>query len=205
MKLYYMPGACSLAPHIAFREAGLPFDLEKVDGATKKTAGGEDYTAINPKGAVPAIKLDDGQVLTEGAAIQQYIADKAPGKKLAPAAGTMERYRLQETLNYIASEVHKGIGQLFNKAMPDDFKEAVKKGLAAKQFPFIEKALAGKDYLLGDFTVADGYLFTVLNWTKFHNIDLSAYPNISAFMKRVAARPAVQEAMKAEGLLKAAA
>ena len=204
MKLYYMPGACSLAPHIAFREAGLPFDLEKVDGATKKTANGEDYTAINPKGAVPAIKLDDGQVLTEGAAIQQYIADKAPGKKLAPAAGTMERYRLQETLNYIASEVHKGIGQLFNKTMPDDFKEAVKKGLAAKQFPFIEKALAGKDYLMGDFTVADGYLFTVLNWTKFHNIDLSAFPNITAYMKRVAARPAVQEAMKAEGLLKAA-
>jgi glutathione S-transferase len=205
MKLYYMPGACSLAPHIALREAGLPFDLEKVDGASKKTANGEDFMAINPKGAVPAIKLDDGQVLTEGAAIQQYIADKAPGKKLAPAAGTLERYRLQETLNYIASEVHKGIGQLFNKAMPDDFKETVKKGLAAKQFPFLEKALAGKDYLMGDFTVADGYLFTVLNWTKMHNIDLSAFPNITAFMKRVAARPAVQEAMKAEGLLKAAA
>jgi glutathione S-transferase len=204
MKLYYMPGACSLAPHIALREAGLPFDLEKVDGATKKTAGGEDYLAVNPKGAVPAIKLDNGQVLTEGAAIQQYIADQAPGKKLAPAAGTLERYRLQEQLNYIASEVHKGIGQLFNKAMPDDFKETVKKGLAAKQFPFLEKALAGKDYLMGDFTVADGYLFTVLNWTKLHNIDLSAFPNITAFMKRVAARPAVQEAMKAEGLLKAA-
>ena len=204
MKLYYMPGACSLAPHIALREAGLPFDLEKVDGATKKTQGGEDYLAINSKGAVPAIKLDDGQVLTEGAAIQQYIADKAPGKKLAPAAGTIERYRLQEWLNYVASEVHKGIGQLFNKQMPEDFKETVKKGLAAKQFPFIEKALAGRDYLMGEFTVVDGYLFTVLNWTKMHNIDLSAFPNISAFMKRVAARPAVQEAMKAEGLLKAA-
>jgi glutathione S-transferase len=142
--------------------------------------------------------------LTEAAVIQQYIADKAPGKKLAPAAGTPERYRLQEWLNYIASEVHKGIGQLFNKTMPDDFRESVKKGLASKQLPFLEKSLAGRDYLMGDFTVADGYLFTVLNWTKLHNIDLSAFPNISAFMKRVAARPAVHEAMKAEGLLKAA-
>ena len=204
MKLYYMPGACSLAPHIAFREAGLPFDLEKIDGATKKTASGDDYTAINPKGSVPAIKLDDGQVLTEAAAIQQYIADKSPTKKLAPPAGTPERYRLQEWLNYIASEVHKGIGQLFNKAMPDDYRETVKKGLATRQLPYLEKALSGREYLMDHFTVADGYLFTVLNWTKLHNIDLSAYPNISAFMKRVAARPAVQEAMKAEGLLKAA-
>ena len=204
MKLYYMPGACSLAPHIAFREAGLPVDLELV-GRDKKTKSGDDYLSINPKGAVPAIKLDDGQVLTEAAVIQQYIADKAPEKKLAPAAGTPERYRLQEILNYIASELHKGIGQLFNPAMPDEYKEAVKKGLAAKQFPFIEKTLAGRDYLLGGFTVADGYAFTVLNWTKMHNIDLSAFPNITAFMKRVAARPAVQEAMKAEGLLKAAA
>jgi glutathione S-transferase len=204
MKLYYMPGACSLAPHIALREAGLPFDLEKIDGATKKTASGDDYTAINPKGSVPAIKLDDGQVLTEAAAIQQYIADKSPTKKLAPPAGTPERYRLQEWLNYIASEVHKGIGQLFNKAMPDDYRETVKKGLATRQLPYLEKALSGREYLMDHFTVADGYLFTVLNWTKLHNIDLSAYPNISAFMKRVAARPAVQEAMKAEGLLKAA-
>jgi glutathione S-transferase len=204
MKLYYMPGACSLAPHIALREAGLPFDLEKIDGATKKTASGDDYTAINPKGSVPAIKLDDGQVLTEAAAIQQYIADKSPTKKLAPPAGTPERYRLQEWLNYIASEVHKGIGQLFNKAMPDDYRETVKKGLATRQLPYLEKALSGREYLMDHFTVADGYLFSVLNWTKLHNIDLSAYPNISAFMKRVAARPAVQEAMKAEGLLKAA-
>jgi glutathione S-transferase len=204
MKLYYMPAACSLAPHIALREAGLPFDLELV-GRDKKTKSGEDFMAINPKGAVPTVKLDDGQVLTEAAVIQQYIADKAPGKKLAPAAGTMERYRLQEWLNYIASEVHKGIGQLFNPEMPHDYKEIVKKGLAAKQFPFLEKALAGRDYLMGDFTVADGYLFTVLNWTNFQQINISAFPNIVAFMKRVAARPAVQEAMKAEGLLKAAA
>jgi glutathione S-transferase len=185
------------------REAGLPFDLEQVE-RSKKTKSGEDYLGINPKGAVPAIRLDDGQVLTEGAAIQQYIADKAPGKKLAPAAGTMERYHLQEWLNYVASEVHKGIGQLFNPAMPDDYKDAVKKGLAARQFPFLEKALAGRDYLMGDFTVADGYLFTVLRWTNVHKIDLSAFPNIVAFMKRVTARPAVQEAMKAEGLLNAA-
>ena len=203
MKLYYMPGACSLAPHIALREAGLPFDLEKVE-RSKKTQSGADYLAVNPKGAVPALGLDDGQVLTEAAVIQQYIADKAPGKKLAAAAGTTERYRLQEWLNYIASEVHKGIGQLFNPAMPDDYKETVKKGLAAKQFPYLDKALAGRNYLLGDFTVADGYLFTVLNWTNLHKIDLSAFPNITAFMKRVAERPAVQDAMKAEGLLKAA-
>jgi glutathione S-transferase len=203
MKLYYMPGACSLAPHIALREAGLPFDLEPVD-RSKKTGSGADYWTINPKGAVPAVKLDDGQVLTEAGVIQQYIADKAPGKKLAPAAGTPERYRLQEWLNYIASELHKGIGQLFNPAMPDDYKEAVKKGLAARQFAYLEKALAGKDYLLGDFTIADGYAFTVLSWTKLHKIDLSAFPNIVAYMARVAARPAVQAAMTAEGLLKAA-
>jgi glutathione S-transferase len=203
MKLYYMPGACSLAPHIALREAGLSFDLEKVE-RSKKTQSGADYLTVNSKGSVPALGLDDGQVLTEAAVIQQYIADKAPAKKLAAAAGTQERYRLQEWLNYIASEVHKGIGQLFNPAMPDDYKEIVKKGLATKQFPYLDKALAGRNYLLGDFTVADGYLFTVLNWTNLHKIDLSAFPNITAFMKRVAERPAVQDAMKAEGLLKAA-
>ncbi|AMN44819.1 glutathione transferase GstA [Rhodoplanes sp. Z2-YC6860] len=203
MKLFYMPGACSLAPHIALCEAGLPFDLVQVD-RSKKTSTGEDYLTINVKGAVPAVKLDDGQVLTEAAVIQQYIADKAPAKKLAPAAGTPERYRLQEWLNYIASELHKGIGQLFNPAMPDDYRDTVKKGLAAKQFAHLEKSLAGREYLLGDFTVADGYLFTVLNWTKFHKIDLSAFPNITAFMTRVAARPAVKAAMTAEGLLKAA-
>jgi glutathione S-transferase len=203
MKLYFMPAACSLAPHIALREAGLSFDLERVD-QNKKTRSGEDYLSINPKGSVPAFRLDDGQVLTEAAVIQQYIADRVPAKKLAPAAGMPERYRLQEWLNYIASEVHKGIGQLFNPAMPNEYKDAVKKALASRQLPYLEKALADRDYLMGDFTVADGYLFTVLNWTNLHKIDLSAFPNISAFMKRVAARPAVQEAMKAEGLLKAA-
>ena len=204
MKLYYAPGACSLSPHIALREAGLPVELVKVDLRAKKTEGGDDYLAINPKGSVPAVRLDDGEVLTEAAVIVQRIADQAPGKKLAPANGTKERVRLQEWLNYIASEVHKGIGQLFNPAMPEDYKTAVKNGLAARQLPYLEKALTGRDYLLGDFSAADGYLFTVLNWTNIHKIDLSAFPNIQAFMKRVAARPAVQEAMKAEGLLKAA-
>jgi glutathione S-transferase len=201
MKLYYMPGACSLAPHIALREAALPFDLERI-GRDKKTESGDDYLAVNPKGSVPALKLDNGEVLTEAAVVQQYIADKAPAKKLLPAAGSPERYRAQEWLNYIASEVHKGIGQLFNPAMPEDYKTAVKKGLSERQLPFLEKALAGKDYLLGAFTVADGYLFTVLNWTNMHKIDLSSFPNITAFMKRMAGRPAVQAALKAEGLQK---
>ena len=201
MKLYYMPAACSLATHIALREAALPFELERV-GRDKKTQSGEDYLAVNPKGSVPALKLDNGEVLTEAAVIQQYIADKVPAKKLVPAAGTPERYRVQEWLNYISSEVHKGIGQLFNPAMPEDYKAAVKKSLGERQLPFLEKALAGKDYLFGQFSVADGYLFTVLRWTNIHKIDLSGYPNISAFMKRMAARPAVQEALKAEGLEK---
>jgi glutathione S-transferase len=201
MKLYYMPGACSLAPHIALREAGIQFDLERV-GRDKKTESGEDYLSVNSKGSVPALKLDNGEVLTEAGVIQQYIGDNAPEKNLVPPAGTVERYRLQEWLNYIASEVHKGIGQLFNPAMPEDYKVIVKTGLAQRQLPFLEKALAGRDYLLGQFSVADGYLFTVLNWTNIHKIDLSGFPNISTFMKRLAARPAVREAMKAEGLLK---
>lgn len=203
MKLYYAPGACSLSPHIVLREAGLPVELVKVDLRAKKTEGGEDFSAINPKGSVPAVKLDDGEVLTEGAAIVQLIADQAPGKKLAPANGTKERVRLQEWLNYVASEVHKGIGQLFNPAMPEEFKTVVKNNLAARQLPYLDKALAGRDYVMGGFSVVDAYLFTVLNWTNIHKIDLSSFPNITAFMKRMAARPAVQEAMKAEGLLKA--
>jgi glutathione S-transferase len=199
MKLYYMPGACSLAPHIALREAAVQFDLERV-GRDKKTEG--DYLAINPKGSVPALKLDNDEVLTEAAVIQQYIADKAPTKRLAPAPGTAERYRLQEWLNYIASEVHKGIAQLFNPMMPEDYKTVVKKTLGQRQLPYLEKTLTGRECLLGEFSVADGYLFTVLRWTDVHKIDLLDYPNIRAFLKHVAARPAVQEAMEAEGLLK---
>ena len=204
MKLYYSPGVCSLSPHIVLREAGIDAELIKVDIHKHLLDDGSDYFAINPRGYVPILVLDDGQQLSEGPAIVQYLADLKPAAGLAPANGTMARYRLQEWLNYIASEMHKGIGQLFNPAMPDDYRDAVKKGLAAKQFPYLEKMLAGRDYLMGDFTVADGYLFTVLNWTNFQKIDLAAFPNLVAYMKRVAARPAVQAAMTAEGLLKAA-
>ena len=205
MKLYYSPGACSLSPHIALREAGLAFDLVKVDTAAKKTEAGEDYRRINPKGVVPALVRDDGTVLTEAAAIVQYIADRAPPHKLAPAHGSDDRYRMIEWLNYIATELHKGFSPLFKPNTPDDYKAIVKENLA-KQFAFVEQKLAGREYLLGStFTVADGYLFTILNWAHFVKIDLSPYPNIKAFMERVAARPAVREALKSEGLLKAAA
>jgi glutathione S-transferase len=204
MKLYYAPGACSLSPHIALREAGLPFDLVKVSFPAKTTQAGEDFTAINPKGAVPALKLDDGELLTEGAAIVQYVADKAPARKLAPAAGSKEHYRLVEWLNYVATELHKGFAPLWKPDTPVAYKETVKKNLA-NQFAFLDKELANRKFLMGDtFTVADGYLFTILNWANFHKIDLAPYPNVTAFIARVTARPAVQEALKAEGLLKAA-
>ncbi len=204
MKLYYAPGTCSLSPHIALREAGLSFELERVDNKTKRTGSGQDYLAINPKGAVPALALDSGETLTEGSAIVQYIADKAPAKNLAPAAGTLERYRIQEWLNYIATELHKGFAPLWKPNVPEDYKTAVKETLA-KQFAFTDKRLAGRSYVMGDaFTIADGYLFTILNWSKFHNIDLSPYQNLSAFMQRVAARSEVQKAMQAEGLIKTA-
>jgi glutathione S-transferase len=205
MKLYYAPGACSLAPHIALREAGLPFELSLVDfQAGKNTQDGKDYLSINPKGAVPALQLDDGEVLTEAAVLLQYIADKATTRALAPAAGTKERYRLQEWLNYIATEVHKGFGPLWKPNTPDAYKAIVKENLAT-QFRYLDKALAGRDYLTGGtFTIADVYLFTILNWTKFHKIDLAPYPALQAFMQRVTARPKVKEALQAEGLLKAA-
>ncbi|HLI12453.1 MAG TPA: glutathione transferase GstA [Alphaproteobacteria bacterium] len=200
MKLYFTPGACSLSPHIALREAGIGFDLEKVDLGKKQTASGADYKAINPKGAVPALQLDDGQVLTEGAVIVQYIADRKPEAKLAPAAGKPERYRLQEWLNYVATEIHKGIGPMFNPKLPAEAKAVLKEVLAAK-FDFLAKKLDGKPYLMGnEFTVADGYLFTVLRWTKAHDIDLGKWPTLKAYVDRVAARPAVQSALKAEGL-----
>lgn len=204
MKLYYSPGACSLSPHIVLCEAGIPFETSKLDFATRKTAEGDDYYAINPKGAVPALKLDNGEILTEGAVIVQYIADKAGNSGLAPAAGTPERLRLQEWLNYIASEIHKGFSPLFNPKTPDDSKEVIKANLA-KHFKILDKALEGKDYLMGKtFTVADAYLFTILNWRHKHNIDISGYKNLAAFADRVGARPKVKQAMQAEGLLKAA-
>jgi len=205
MKLYYAPGACSLAPHIALREAGLPFELSRVDfQAGKKTQDGKDFTSINPKGAVPTLELDDGEVLTEAAVLLQHIADKANHRTLIPAAGTKERYRLQEWLNYIATEVHKGFAPLWKPNTPDAYKAIVKQNLAI-QFKYLDKALAGRDYFTGGtFTVADAYLFTIVNWTNFHNIDLAPYPALQAFMQRVAVRPKVREALQAEGLLKAA-
>ena len=200
MKLYFSPGACSLSPHIVLREAGLPFDLEQVDLATKKTKRGDDFTAVNPKGQVPALRLDDGATLTEGPAIVQYLADRAPAAGLAPANGTLERYRLQEWLNFITSELHKGFSPLFKPNTPDAYK-AIARANLADRFGHLDRQLAGKSYLIGDrFTVADAYAFTVVGWSKYMKIDLAPWPNLNAYMERVAGRPKVQEAMKAEGL-----
>ncbi|MGH6932856.1 MAG: glutathione transferase GstA [Dongiaceae bacterium] len=200
MKLYYSPGACSLSPHIALREAGLKFDLEQVDLGTKKTKSGADYSKVNPKGYVPALQLDSGQVLTEAAVLAQYIADQKPEANVMPRAGSPERYRAQEWLNYIATEVHKGFSPLFYDTTPDGYKQTVKDTLA-KKFAYLDKQLAGKKYLMGDqFSVADGYLFTILGWAPLLKISLDAYPNVGAYLSRVAARPAVQAALKAEGL-----
>jgi glutathione S-transferase len=191
-----------MAPHIVLREAGYQFDLVKVDIPNKKTAGGDDYWKVNPKGYVPALQLDDGQVLTEVGVICQYLADQKPESGLAPKFGTMERYRLMETLNFAASEIHKQIGALFNPKMTPEMKE-VQLGVIERRFNALEKALEGKQYATGDkFSVADAYLFTVLNWTGMHKIDLGKWPNIQSFMARVGARPAVQETLKAEGLHK---
>ncbi|HEY4998451.1 MAG TPA: glutathione transferase GstA [Usitatibacter sp.] len=202
MKLYYSPGACSLSPHIVASELGLDVQLEKVDLQAKKTAGGADYLAINPKGYVPALQMDSGEVLTEGPAIVQYLADQKPQSGLAPAAGTLERYRVQEMLGYINSEIHKAYSPLFNdKTTPEARQERME--YLAKRYALIEKQLAGRDYLFGSrFTVADAYLFTVTTWAHFVKLDLSAFPNLLAFQKRVAARPAVQAAMRDEGLIK---
>ena len=200
MKLYFSPGACSLSPQIALREAGLSYEAEKVDLKSKKTASGGDYLGVNPKGYVPALQLDNGAVLTEGPAIVQYIADQKPDSGLAPKAGSLERYRLQEWLNYITSELHKTIGSLFNPALPADYKPAVL-ALIDRRLAHVEAHLAGKSYLMGEqFSVADGYLFTVLRWTGFLKVDISKFTNLQAFMARVAARPKVQEALAAEGL-----
>jgi glutathione S-transferase len=205
MKLYYAPSACSLSPHIVAREAGLKIELEKVDNKAKKTEKGTDYWQINPKGYVPALELDNGEILTEGPAIVQYLADKAPATKLVPPAGTLERSRVQEWLNFITSEIHKGFSPLFKPNTPDAYKPIVKETLGTR-YAYLDKQLAGKQYLMGDqFTVADAYLFTVTRWATFTHVDLSQYGNVQAFMTRVAARPKVQEALQAEGLLKAAA
>ena len=202
MKLYYAPGACSLASHIVLHETGLPFEIEKVDFATKKTALGDDFMQINPKGYVPTIKLDDGSILTEGGAILQYIADQQPGSGLAPKAGTMERYRLQEWLTFIGTEIHKTFSPMFNKAAAEEVKTNAR-NLLTKRLGYVEMQLANKPYLMGDkFSVADAYLFTVVSWSKFTGFDISPFPRLKEYMERVAARPKVQAAMQAEGLLK---
>ena len=201
MKLYYSPGACSLSPHIALREAGLTFEAIAAPTKTHRLADGTDYYTINPLGYVPLLVLDDGTQLREGPAIVQYIADQAPGKNLAPANGTLGRYQMQAWLNFIGTELHKNFGPLFNPATADDMKTATKTRIAGR-LKWVEGELAGKTYLMGDnFTVADGYLFTVSNWAPRVGIDLSPYPNLLAYRARIAARPAVHEAMKAEGLL----
>ncbi len=204
MKLYYSPGACSLAPHIVAREAGLPVTLEKVNLANRTTETGANFATINPKGYVPAVALDDGSVLTEAAAILQYLADQQPSAGLAPANGTTERYRLIEWLTFISSEIHKGFGPLWHPATPDSVKASTKDRLAAR-FAYLDETLARQPYLMGEtFTVADAYLFTVMNWANFHAIDITPFKSLSAFMTRVAARPKVQEALMAEGLKQAA-
>lgn len=204
MKLYYSPGACSLSPHIALLEAGLPYDLVKVDLKAKKLENGDDYLAVNPKGQVPALGLDNGELMTEGPIIVQMIADHAAAKNLAPAKDSPERYRLQETLNFITTELHKNFSPLFNPAIPDEVKAFFRDRLTSKM-KYLDGQLAGKDYLMGaQFTVADGYLFTMLRWADAHKLDLSAMTNLMAYKARVAARPMVQEAMTKEGLMKAA-
>ena len=202
MKLYMSPGACSLSPHIVLREAKLPFTAVKVNTKTKEIEGGGDYRKINTKGYVPALQLDDGQVLTEGPAIVQYLADKAPASGLAPANGTLERYRLQEWLNFVTSEIHKQFSPLFDPTASDDIKQRQRNKLAGR-FDWLNSELADKSYLMGtQFTVADAYLFTVLNWCQWTGINLANWPVLSEYVKRVAARPKVQEALRAEGLLK---
>lgn len=198
MKLYYAPDTCSLSPHIVLRELGLEFEPIKVDNKSKLTADGRDFRSINPKGYVAALELDDGQILTEGPAIVQYLADLKPERGLAPAAGSWQRVRLQEWLNFITSEVHAGSALLFNTALPEEVRSIFRDRLF-RRFDFLQDALCGKEYLLGTtFSVADAYLFTVLGWCKFFSIELTGWPALSAYMARISARPAVQAALRAE-------
>jgi len=204
MKLYYAPGACSLSPHIALLEAGLPYDLVKVDLRAKKLESGDDYLKINPKGQVPALALDSGELVTEGPVIVQMIADKAPAKNLAPTRDSTERYKLQEWLNFITGELHKNIGPLFNPMLSDEAK-GVFKDRAIGKFKYVDGQLAGRDYLLGkQFTVADGYLYVMLRWAEGMKFDLAGLNNLLAYKERIAKRPKVQEALVKEGLVKAA-
>ena len=205
MQLYYAPGACSLAPHIVAREAGLALDIERVDLKNRTTESGQSFAAINPKGYVPALGLANGEVLTEVSALVQYLAEQAPEAGLMPQAGSPERYRALEWIGFISTEIHKGFGPLWNPATPDEVKQAARDRLF-QRFALVDKHLSAKSYLMGEaFTAADAYLFAVTNWTNFHGMSLEVYPNLTAFMARVAARPKVQEALRAEGLLKQAA
>ncbi|WNW13904.1 glutathione transferase GstA [Pseudomonas sp. DTU_2021_1001937_2_SI_NGA_ILE_001] len=197
MKLYFAPMACSLSPHIVLRELGLPFELVRVNTKTKATSEGRDFREINPKGYVAALLLDNGQLLTEGPAIVQYLADQVPGNSLAPANGTWERTRLQEMLNFISTEIHGGAGPLFNPELPEAAKAIFREKLF-KRLAYVNQQLAQQDYLLGSFGLADAYLFTVLNWLPFFNVDVKDWPALAAFVERVKARPSVQEAMAAE-------
>ena len=200
MKLYFSPGSCSLSPHIVLRETGLPFELVQVDNRAKKTRNGEDFWAINPKGMVPTLALDDGQFLTEGPAIVQYVADRKPEAGLVPPAGTMQRYRVIEWLNYVTSEMHKGFTPIFRANTPENYKPVARENLATR-LAYLDKHLVDRPYLTGDtYTIADTYLFVTLTWAARASIDISIYPNVKAFFDRVLARPKVQEAMKAEGL-----
>ena len=201
MKLYFAPGACSLSPHIVLQEAGIAAELEQVDNREKKTKSGKDYWGVNPKGQVPALQLDSGEMLTEGPVIVQYLADQKPATGLAPAAGSIERYRVQEWLNFITSELHKSFGPIFRPTTPDAYK-AISKENIGKRFDWLDQQLAGRQYLMGDkFTIADAYLFTVLRWSSRVEIDVAKWPNLKAYMDRVVARPKVQAAMREEGLI----
>lgn len=201
MKLYFFPGACSLASHIVAREAGLDIELDKVDLADKQTASGKDFRTINPKGCVPALELDNGELLTEGPAIMQYLADRNPASGLAPAYDSIARYRLQEMLGFISTELHKRYSPLFNPDSPESVR-ADSIAALQRQYGLLDKRLAGHEWLVGEhFTAADAYLFTATNWAGHVGVDLSAFPAVMAFQKRVAARPAVQAALVAEGLI----
>jgi glutathione S-transferase len=201
MRLYYLPGACSLSPHIVANEAGIALQLEKVDVATKKTESGKDYLQINPKGYVPALELDNGVVLTEGPAIVQYLADQKPETKLAPANGTIERYQLQAMLTFIGTELHKTASPLFRPTTPAETRQE-RTEYMMRRLGYVDGLLQGRNYLFGDqFTVADAYLFVVVSWAPLLKVDISSLANVQAFAQRVAARPAVNRALREEGLI----
>lgn len=201
MKLYFFPGSCSLAPHIALQETAQPFELEKVDLFTKRCADGSDYRQVNPKGSLPALRLDDGQVLTEVAVILQYVADRRPVAGLVPAAGTLERYRVQEVLNFLASEVHKLFSVLFNPAAPEEWKALTREALG-RQLDRLAADIEAQDWLAASgFSIADCYLFAILGWCVPAGVELARWPQLVAYQGRIAARPAVQKAMRAEGLV----